>query len=411
MDDGAAERDAFLRRRLEADFTRAFGGRPTHYVRAPGRVNLLGEHTDYNDLPVLPMALQHSVHLALRPREDALLRVENLDPEFPPDEFEVDVSIPPREKGAWGNYVRAPAQELARRFAVWQGFDAVVGSTLPVAAGLSSSSALVNAVGLALATLGQVGLDPLGLAAVMADAERYTGTMGGGMDQAISLGARQGHAARIDFSPLRMRHILIPEDWRFIVADTGVRAEKSGAVQAAYNQRRAECRQALERVGAALVEEGRAEEQPESYPRLLTLVGGTRAALEVGEEALEGALLKRFRHVITEADRVGRAEDALLMANLSTFGMLMDGSQGSLRTDFLVSSAVLDRLVVTALEGGAAGARLTGAGFGGCIVALADAGTAPGVLEALRAWSVKHEEAAPPFVAVPSAGASFRSWD
>lgn len=398
---------------LSEAFAARYGAPPSHLSRAPGRVNLIGEHTDYNDLPVLPMALQRDVRLVLRPRDDSIVRLANLSDEFEPLEFEILPGIPPSDPGNWGNYVKAPADHLARRFAIWRGFDGLLASDLPVASGLSSSSALVNAVGLALAHLNEMDTQPLPLAALMAEAERYTGTQGGGMDQAISMGARAGHAARIDFAPLRMRHVAVPEDWRFVVADTGVRAEKSGAAQRAYNVRREECGQALQGVGKKLARRGRVPTPPASYPELLKAVQ-YQGALDAADDALEGNLLKRFRHVVTEAKRVEIAADMLLGADLTGFGTLMDASHGSLRTDYNVSSAELDELVALAKEGGAAGARLTGAGFGGCVVALASVETVDDVLASLRDgyWAVRDRDAAAEekvFVAVPSAGASFGS--
>jgi galactokinase len=392
-------------------FRSVFGAEPTHLSRAPGRVNLIGEHTDYNDLPVLPMALQREVRIAIRPRQDGTVRLHNVDPGFEAVTFEVGVSVEAGPTGSWGNYVKAPAQELARRHAVVRGFDGVLASDLPVASGLSSSSALVNAVGLALAEINGCRLDRLTLAALMADAERYTGTRGGGMDQAVSLTARAGHAARIDFAPLRVRHVPVPPDWRFVVAHTGVRAEKSGAAQNAYNRRRAECEQALERVWGEV--EGRAARRAagRSYPGLLSNLD-TDEILDVGANVLPATLLKRFRHVVTEARRVEAAHDALLMADATAFGTLMDASHGSLRADYNVSSAELDELVALAKEGGAAGARLTGAGFGGCIVALTTPSTVDEVIEALVSGYYEPRGSGRGldsrlFVAVPSAGASW----
>ncbi|MEQ9398029.1 MAG: hypothetical protein RJQ04_02565, partial [Longimicrobiales bacterium] len=247
-----------------------------------------------------------------------------------------------------------------------------------------------------------------------ATAERFTGTMGGGMDQAVTLAGRRGHAARIDFRPLRVRHLLVPEDWRFVVADSGVRAEKSGPAQAAYNQRRSECAEALESLCLVLARDGHVDELPRSYPELLRAVGTTQAVLAFGEEYLDGALLKRFRHVVSEAARVEEARDALMVADIMAFGDLMNASHGSLRTDFLVSSGPLDRLVAIALEGGAVGARLTGAGFGGCIVALADAGTVDGVVDAIGSQPPPPLADVPVerrvFVAEPSDGAVFEAW-
>jgi galactokinase len=394
-------------------FRERFDAEPTHASRAPGRVNLIGEHTDYNGLPVLPMALQREVRIVLVPRDDGVVRLANTGAEFEEVAFEVGVAIEPGPPGHWGNYVRAPAQELARRFAIFRGFDGVLSSDVPVASGLSSSSALVNAVGLALAEINQVGLDALALGDLMADAERYTGTRGGGMDQAISMAARAGHAARIDFNPLRLRHVPVPSDWRFVVADTGVRAEKSGPAQAAYNRRRAECEEALATVAAELVRRRRLPRPPKGYAELLRSVHDDEA-LEAAERALDATLLKRFRHVVTENARVVEAQDLLYQADHGGFGTLMDASHGSLRTDYNVSSAELDELVALAKEGGASGARLTGAGFGGCIVALASTATVDDVLEALvtgyyepRKMSDRLDQRL--FLAVPSEGASFKA--
>lgn len=399
---------------LTAAFESAFGGTPTHVSHAPGRVNLLGEHIDYNDLPVLPVALGRGVSVAFRPRDDEAVHLVNVDERFPPMSFEVGPTLVPGPPGHWGNYPMAAARELARRFAVYRGFDAVVASDLPVASGLSSSSALTNAVGLALAHVGEVAVEPLAMAELMADAERFTGTRGGGMDQAASLCGRSGTALRIDFRPLRVRHFLLPEDWRFVVADTGVAAEKSGAAQAAYNLRRQECADALEILAGALVRDDAVSRPPRGYPELIRAVGGHDAALEAGERYLGGAPLKRFRHVVSEAARVEAARDAVLMADATAFGDLMNGSHASLRGDFLVSSVELDTLVAQALEGGARGGRLTGAGFGGCIVALADAGSVGDVVESLlerpppRARGIAPEDRV--FVVQPSDGAKVTAW-
>lgn len=401
------------RRTLVQSFTDIFGAAPTHRSRAPGRVNLIGEHIDYNGLPVFPLALQKEVRIVLRPRDDERVVLHNTSAEFEPIDFEVGPAIPPDEPGRWGNYVRAPANELARRFAIWRGFDGVVDSDLPVASGLSSSSALVNAVGLALAHINEVPTEPRALAATMADAERYVGTEGGGMDQAISLGARARHAARISFQPLRLRHVGVPEDWCFVVADTGKRAEKSGPAQVAYNLRRRECEEAFALVSGHAARTDATAKLMTTWPELLGALD-TDTLLGAAEAVLQGNLVRRFRHVVTEAARVEKAVDALRAADVAGFGALMDASHGSLRTDYGVSTRELDELVAIAREGGARGARLTGAGFGGCIVALADRWTVGGVLETLvgeyyepRDMTERIDDRV--FIAVPSAGASYEA--
>jgi galactokinase len=395
---------------LAEDFEARFGSAPELLSRAPGRVNLIGEHTDYNGLPVFPMALHREVRIALRPRDDGRVVLHNQNDFFPAVEFEIEPAIPPYVRGAWGNYVKAPASHLARRFAIWRGFDGLVTSSIPPAAGLSSSSALVNAVGLALAHVNEVSTEPRAFAVEMADAERYVGTEGGGMDQAISLGARDRCAAKITFDPLRLRHVVVPDDWCVIVADTGVKAEKSGAAQVAYNRRRAECQEALRIVAGHCATEDITSKLATSWSQLVRSIDPD-ALVAVAEGVLDRNLFRRFRHVVTEAQRVEEAVDRMIAADTVGFGTLMDQSHASLRRDFLVSSLELDELTAVAREGGAAGARLTGAGFGGCIVALADRWTVGGVLESLVSGYFERRDMADRiddrlFVAVPSRGAS-----
>jgi len=339
-----------------------------------------------------------------------MIVLHDVDEEFPSLEFEIGPGIPPEPDGHWGNYVKAPANELGRRFAIWRGFDGVLQSDIPVAAGLSSSSAIVNAVGLALAQINEVPVEERAFAELMAGAERYTGTQGGAMDQAISLGGRSGCATKITFGPLRLQHIRIPPDWSFVVAHTGLRAEKSGAAQTTYNVRRTECEDAFSHIVDEIVRSDLVPIIPSGYPALLRAMPADDV-LAMAEEVLRGSLLRRFRHVVTEAARVDEAVDRLRGADGSGFGTLMDASHGSLRTDFNVSTAELDELAAIAREGGASGARLTGAGLGGCIVALADRSTVGSVLETLvaeyyepRGLTENLDERV--FVAVASPGAS-----
>lgn len=392
-------------------FLSAFPGKyPTHFSRAPGRVNLIGEHTDYNGLPVLPMALRQEIRILFSPREDPVVRAMNRNGEFGVREFSIGEEIPPGPPGDWANYLKAPCQSLTRRFGPLNGFDALVTSTLPVASGLSSSSALVIAAGLVSLKVNELSLPTLEFAEGMAEAERYTGTQGGGMDQAISAGAVEGHASRIEFEPLRMFPTPVPQDWRFVIAHTLVRAEKSGRAQAAYNTRTRECREALETIQYALKRGSRVEEEPLSYAQLLDRVCA-EDLVEMAEAHLDGELRKRFRHVVTEGSRVYSAEQALGRQDRLTFGLLMNSSHESLRNDYEVSSPELDALVAVARAAGADGARLTGAGFGGCVVALCSPARLEGVLEALEVGYYSHRTLDAPleqvlFVAEAAGGAS-----
>ena len=366
---------------LDAAFARAFGAPATGAVqvaRAPGRVNLIGEHIDYCGLSVLPMALRQGVRIAFHPRSDRETRLVNRDPRFAPSAFAVNASIPPAAAGDWGNYARAAAQALAQRFRDLRGVDALVDSDLPIAAGLSSSSALVVAMALALMHANQVTVAPLELMEFLGRGERYVGTAGGGMDQAIILGARAGCASRIDFHPLRLTPTAVPPDWQFIVAWSLVHAEKSGAARQSYNERTRQCDEARRLVATRL-----GQREDINYPALLAATP-VEQLLEVAGATGSDVLARRFRHVVTEGIRVRQAEAAMAAHDLAAFGLLLDASHQSLRGDYEVSRPELDRLVELAREAGAAGARLTGAGFGGSIVALCRAERAPEVIAALR---------------------------
>jgi galactokinase len=392
---------------LIGHFRDRYGTDPTLAVRAPGRVNLIGEHIDYAGLSVFPMALQREVRILLRPRDDSIILAATADPAYGPCHFEAASEIEPYPDGDWGNYLKAAVQGMCRRWRVRRGFDAYIQSSVPVAAGLSSSSALVIATALATAAANEVSFDPLEMAALMADSEQYVGTRGGGMDQAISMCARAGCAARVEFDPLNVEPVPVPDEWRFLVAHTGVQAHKSGGAREDYNRRRAATEEALRRVAAETdldVDEAR------SYRDLLARVSAPDA-LSAGERVLDGDLLRRFRHVVTENERVRRAEMAMRESLPAVFGMLMNASHASLRDDFEVSSAELDELVKIAREAGAVGARLTGAGMGGCIVALCEQHDADRVLGSLRDRYYSDRELPLSldeslFVARPSAGAS-----
>ena len=375
-----------------------------HLVRAPGRVNLIGEHIDYCGLSVLPMALRQGVRIEFHPRSDREMRLVNRDPRFAPSTFAVSDCIPPAAAGDWGNYARAAAQALAQRFPDLRGVDALVESDLPIAAGLSSSSALLVAMALAMLHANGVSVASLELMDLLGRGERYVGTAGGGMDQAIILGARAGCASRIDFHPLRLTPTAVPAGWQFIVAWSLVHAEKSGAARQAYNERPRQCDEARRLVAARL-----GQREDITYPGLLG-AAPVEQLLALAGATLSGVLPRRFRHVVTEGTRVRQAEAAMAAGDLAGFGRLLDASHQSLRDDYEVSHPELDRLVELAREAGAAGARLTGAGFGGSIVALCRVERAPEVVAALRERFYAPRGAADDvgrhvFMAEPSGGA------
>jgi len=392
---------------LESLFAAAFGAPgPTHRITVPGRVNLIGDHIDYAGLPVLPMAIQRRVTTLVRPRDDRTVRLVNADARFTPRSWQLDPDASPWPAGDWGNYVKAAACHLERRFDAARGFDAAFGSTLPIASGLSSSSAMVIAGALCAATAAGLDVGALALAEELADAERYVGTRGGGMDQAVCLAAETGSALLVGFEPLEVEPTPIPHSWRFVIASSLVRAEKSSGARAEYNLRREQVEAALAEVSRALDASGGAAP---TFRELLSRHSATEL-IGAAERTLAELPLRRFRHVVTESDRVRRAVTALRRQDENTFGRLMVESHASLRDDFTVSHPELDAIVELALGAGAHGARLTGAGFGGSAVILADADSLDAVMGVLRERFYAPRGAAGDltdalFVAEPSAGA------
>ncbi|MGH9339216.1 MAG: galactokinase [Acidobacteriota bacterium] len=368
-----------MTRLLEA-FEREFGaGGEVYLARAPGRVNLMGDHTDYNGLPVLPLAIQRKIEILFRPRTDSRVRLRNICPAFAPRDFSLQAPIAAYERGDWGNYTKAAAQALLERFGSLRGIDALISGDIPLAAGLSSSSALVVASALALLAANEISMEPLELMDLTASGEHFVGTRGGGMDQAICLGGLKGQALKIEFQPLQLTSIPIPPGWRFIVAHSLVAADKSGAANHKYNQRTVQCREALQQIHR----DPGLRALPGTYPALLK-EGLPDDLIAIANESLTEPYRGRFRHVITEAGRVEDATAALLAADVKKFGRLMDASHASLSRDFEVSCPELDELVQACKDSGARGARMTGGGFGGCAVALCEEAQTEELLRSLE---------------------------
>lgn len=356
-------------------FRELFGTAPTAVVHAPGRVNLIGEHLDYAGLSVLPMAIERRITLYVGPRADGRVRVVNVCPERGEREFAVEETIPPWPGGDWGNYPKAAVQGLVDDGYRPTGFDALLFSDLPSAAGLASSSALVVAIALGALAVGETETetDALEMAALLARAEQYVGARGGGMDQAAILAGRDGFASHVAFDPLRVECIPVPDGWSFVVAHSLATAEKSGPARDIYNRRRHEVERALTALGM----------QRDGYGGLMTRCDPDEIDQLAGE--LPEMLRPRFRHVVSEAERVGHAVAALRSDDIDAFGRLMLASHESLRADFEVSTPALDTLVGESMAAGAVGARLTGAGFGGCVLALVPRAALDDFLERLHA--------------------------
>jgi galactokinase len=344
-------------RRLATAFESRFGRPPTAVAAAPGRVNLIGEHLDYNEGHVLPVAIDRSIMVAFAPRPDGRARLYSLDFEqesaFDLDEIERDPEAP------WSDYVRGVAWALREAGHRLSGLDAALQGDVPVGAGLSSSAALeVAALGAFEAASG-LRLDRRDLALLGQRTEnRFVGVACGIMDQMAAALSRAGHALLIDCRSLEHEDVPLPlAGLRLVVADSGVRR---ALLDSQYNLRRQECQRAAELL-AALIADRPIAALRDVGPEDLARHG----------DSLPPDLLKRARHVVEEERRVLLSVEALRAGDLEAFGEMLNASHRSLRDDFEVSSPELDLLVELArAQPGVLGSRLTGAGFGGCTVSL-----------------------------------------
>jgi galactokinase len=341
---------------LKEKFLGHFGKEPRLF-RAPGRVNLIGEHTDYNGGFVMPAALDFATWVALAPRPDHLLvmRSENLDEQV---EFSLDDERP-SEHHHWSDYVRGVVVALRRQGVAVQGADLMIWGNVPIGSGLSSSASLEVAACLAL---GGEHLERPLVASLCQQAENeFVGMRCGIMDQYISACAVKHHALLLDCRSLEAEAVPVPPDLKLVICNSGVRHSLAGGE---YNQRRAACEEGARLLGVEWLRDARLE-QVEQLP-------------------LE--LQARCRHVISENRRAEQGGEALKSGDLALFGRLMYESHASLRDDYQVSCAELNQLVELARPlPGVYGARMTGGGFGGCTINLVAASHCDQVVAALRA--------------------------
>jgi galactokinase len=332
-------------------------------VRAPGRVNLIGEHTDYNDGFVLPAAIDLEMRIAYVPTEDRRIVLRSEADEHP---VELDLDAIGEPRGGWRDYVAGTAVELAAAGLATHGFRGVLASTVPVGAGLSSSAALELVSAWALSGASAPAADPMTLARLAQRAEnRYVGVRCGLMDQFASANGAAGGAALLDCRSLEHRVVPLPGDVVLVVAHTGVPRSLGSS---AYNERRAQC----EAAAAAFA-------RHEAGVRSLRDV--TRAMLDRWAATLDPVVERRARHIVEENLRVLETEAALASGDLAAVGRLFAASHASLRDLYEVSSPELDALVEVAVATpGVVASRMTGAGFGGCTVSL----VRPDAVEALR---------------------------
>lgn len=379
---GDGPREARLDGLLGA-FRERFGGAPDAVVRAPGRVNLVGEHTDYNEGFVLPMAIDRDVRIALRARADDTVRVRALDVGR-----EAVFRLSALERGeGWHQYVAGVAWALQEEGLALRGWDGVMTGDVPRGAGLSSSAALELASARAFQASSGFPWEPARMARRCQRAENaWVGVNSGIMDQLISALGREGHALLLDCRSLEGEPVPLPRGHVIVVLDTGTRR---GLVGSAYNERRAQCEEAARRLGVPALRDVDEED--------LRLRGAELAELP----------RRRARHVVTENARTVAAAEAIRRGDAAELGRLMNASHASLRDDFEVSSEALDAVVRCAqAQPSCLGARMTGAGFGGCAVALVREGEADAFVRAVAACYDAPGRASAAYVCRPAEGAS-----
>ena len=342
-----------MEQRLLAAFINAFDGAPSLWVQAPGRVNLIGEHTDYNDGFVLPCAIDAGTLLAIRPRSDAVVRVLATDYGRAVDEFRTDQPITRHTRKPWANYVRGVLSVLRERGFALPGANIAIAGDLPRGAGLSSSASLEVAVTQAWQLLmDNQSLTPTDLALVAQRAENaFVGCQCGVMDQLISARGEAGHALLIDCRSLQTTPVPLPEGAVVVIVESAI---KRGLVDSAYNERRQQCEAAARHLGVPALRDA------------------DMALLQARAGGLDDVTYRRARHVVTENARTLQAAEALRRGDLHQLGELMAQSHESMRADFEITTPAIDQLaqVLREATGPEGGARMTGGGFGGCVVAV-----------------------------------------
>jgi len=336
-----------IQKRLRQEFYGRFSAEPEIIVRAPGRVNLIGEHTDYNDGFVLPMAIDQAIWMAVRARQDRKVVCYSLDfgeiSDFSLDDIQ-------KESHTWKEYLKGVAWLLQQEGYSLKGWEGMLAGDVPIGSGLSSSAALEMATLRSFSEISDFTWDAKSMAIIGQRVEmEWIGVQSGIMDQMISALGKAGHALLMDCRSLQTEAIPIPVGFAFVVIDTSVRR---GLIDSAYNLRRSQCRAAANRC---------------KVPALRDL---TMDTLQEMASELEPILYQRANHVVSENQRTLQAAKALRLGDIAQFGGYMNASHASLRDDYEVSCKELDYLVEISLEEGAIGARMTGAGFGGCVVSV-----------------------------------------
>lgn len=355
--------------RVIAGYRAAYGAEPTQLFAAPGRVNLIGEHVDYNDGFVLPCAIDRETIVALGEGQGSQFEAVALDMgEGAHDSFALDLPIA-RVQNDWQNHLRGVVHFVQARGHDVRPARIAVAGDVPIGAGLSSSASLGVAAAFALSAHSELGLTPAQLARIAQAAENeFVGCACGIMDQMASAASVAGAALLLDCRTLETRAVPIHPDLAVTVIDSGIRRQLT---ESAFNQRRAECEAAAAHYGVSAL-------------RDLDPV-----QLEAGRGGLDPVLFARTRHVVSEIGRVAPLAAALTGSDTAAIARLLAEGHRSLAEDFAVSLPALDRLagLVQATLGTAGGVRLTGAGFGGCLVAVCQAAVVPSIGEAVTRYN------------------------
>jgi len=333
-------------------FETVFAYAPSDIVQAPGRVNLIGEHTDYNDGFVLPCAINYQAVVAASKRTDKIVRVISVDYDNQEDQFDLSQPITFQPDCMWANYIRGVVKCLLARGYEFQGADIVVSGNVPQGAGLSSSAALEVVIGQTFKTLYSLDISQAEIALNGQQAENeFVGCNCGIMDQLISAEGKADHALLIDCRSLETTAVSMPTNMSIVIINSN---KKRGLVDSEYNTRREQCEEAAAFFGVKALRDVSLDE------------------FEAQLNQLDSTVAKRARHVITENARTLEAAQALTEGNMARLGELMSESHASMRDDFEITVPEVDKLVdiVQQQIGSQGGVRMTGGGFGGCIVAL-----------------------------------------
>lgn len=352
---------------VKNSFADVFNYTPTHIIQAPGRVNLIGEHTDYNDGFVLPCAINYQAMVAAAKRSDDIVRVVSVDYGNQVNQFNLDQEIAFEPDCMWANYIRGVVKCLQGRGHQLGGMDIAVSGNVPQGAGLSSSAALEVVIGQTFKELYQLDISQAEIALNGQQAENeFVGCNCGIMDQLISAEGKENHALLIDCRSLKTKAVSMPEDMAVVIINSN---KKRGLVDSEYNTRRKQCEQAARTFGV----------------KALRDVPIGLFNLRISE--LDEVVAKRARHVISENDRTEEAAKALASGDMKRMGELMALSHASMRDDFEITVKEVDTLVEIVKEviGDLGGVRMTGGGFGGCVVALVPPSLVDNVKEAVEA--------------------------